>query len=441
MKTGPCDDVGRRLDAALRGHLDGITATKDLADGALTRAARMRRRRRVGVTAASVVATLAVASPLAWSHLRQPDRTPVPGTTSSGTTSGSWTRPAGPTASRSATPDASSLPGSVQPPPTHTLGAPEHEVTLRPDGPPGAPDVVHLHGTTVHAGARSTRLVLPDGAPLVLRAVFADGTSLASVLNDQGSWDLAWFGTDGHEIARETDAMMAVLDSDLSRVAWVDGADRVHLSDSRGGQVAAWPKSGLFPTGVAGDRVYANDTSRSGFVLDASDGSVTAHHEGEFGPVHAGRGLGIVRHVSDSAPPCFRLIELETAVVRWTACGDLFPTGGFSPDGRFLVAGLQGDGGSPHDVSVLRVADAAVVLHVASNAGLLSLDGQAINQSGTAITLVATSTGDVPAATRQWLARCPLDGTTCTVVGRDEAAPLDSVGNPAPVWAVVPGGF
>lgn len=448
MSTGHNEDVGRRLDAALHGHLGGIMASTDLTDGALTRARRMRRTRRLGMTTASVVAALAVVSPLGWSQLQGPDPAPVPGTTSSGGTGGSPTPPstatsAGPSApSGSASREPTDLPTSpVGPPPTHALSPPLHQVTLGLGAARGTPDVVHLHGTTVHAGGRSTRLVLPERTPLVFNGVFADGTILASVLNDGGSWDLLWFGSDGRELAREHDALMPVLDSNLTRVAWLDAKERVHLSDSGGSQLRAWGASGLFPTGVAGDRVYANDTSRRGFVLDAADGSVTAHQQGEFGPVHAGRGLGIVRLVSETGPSCFQLVELGTNTVRWTACGDLFPTGGFSPDGRYLIAGFQGDGGSSHDVHVLRVSDAHVVLHVDANPGLLSLEDYAINDAGTALSLVATTLGGAPESTRQALARCPLDGSACTIVGPDEPARLDSAGNPAPVWAVMQLGF
>ncbi|HET8594676.1 MAG TPA: hypothetical protein VFM07_05470 [Intrasporangium sp.] len=432
----PDDPMERRLAAALHTQLDALTIRDDLVSGAVQRSRRIRRTRKAAVTAASVAAALAIATPVAWSGLRTPQHLPAPGSPSLVPTG----RATSPEPSTSSLPSSTTTaPAPSTPPPTHMLGAPLRQVVASLDDPSGTPDVPYLHGTTVHDGDRTVRLRLPERSPHTFRGLFTDGTVLVNVLNASGTWDLVWFDRAGTEISREADGMMAVLDSDRSQVAWVDAEDRIHLSDAQGNEVATWSQQGLYPTGVANGRVYANDTQQRAVVLDSRSDTSTTLDGISWGPVHAGTGLAIARERGRDNPTCYRLVELATLRQRWTICGSAGAPGPFSPDGRFLVVAGGQEGDPHHEFSVLRVLDGEPVLGVRTGTGPLALDGaKAVNATGTAVTVVATNVAAVGQQSSQALLRCSLDGTGCSVVGAAEPMPTDSVGNPAGVWGLAP---
>ncbi|GAA6526983.1 hypothetical protein IDVR_27800 [Intrasporangium sp. DVR] len=305
----------------------------------------------------------------------------------------------------------------------------------------GAPDVAYVHGTTVHDLVRDREVALEVAADSQLGGVnglFADGSVLGTVLS-RADWDVViWDGATGVERVRLSAGTVLTFDSAHDRAVYTDGSDRLHVIDSSGEVVATAPRAGLLATGMIGDVVYANDIRHEpprGYMWDLHTGALEAI-DGRFGAVHGQAGLVIVFLPSSGtgSKTCFRLLDAAADLtVRWTACGDYHPAA-FSPSGRFLLGGLGVDGGSPYDVWVMRVSDGTRVLQVDGNANELMLTGSAIDDGDRAITVVAQN-----AALDEALVRCPLDGSSCAVVGPPERLDTGTpFGISPPVWQLLP---
>ncbi|ADU49379.1 hypothetical protein [Intrasporangium calvum] len=420
------------LRQTLHHDAERIDATGDFALAAIG-LERRRARRRTTIAAAAAVTALAVATPMIWSNLRT-GTTPAPATSS--------TAPVSPSPSPSPSATATGSPTSEEPTPAPTLDADAPpSATSRPSftAVAGAPDVSNVHGTTVHDLVRHREVTLEVAADSQLGGVnglFADGSVLGSVLA-AGDWDVVvWDGATGAVRARLAAGTVLTFDSAHTRATYIDGAERLHVIRADGTVVATAPRPGLLAVGIIGDVVYVNDIRserQQGYTWNLRTEALEPF-DGRFGPAHAGSGLVVFLPAPDAGSgTCFRLLDARADLaVRWTACGDFYPTA-FSPSGELLVGGLGIDGGSPYDLWVMRSSDGARVLHVDANRTGLMLTGSAVDDRDQALTVVAQN-----ADLEEGLVRCPLDGSACTVVGKPERLDTTTAsGISPPAWQVL----
>ncbi|MDV3221747.1 hypothetical protein [Intrasporangium sp.] len=458
--TGDRPDGGngleRRLVDSLHGHLDTVTASTDLTAAAVSQARRLRRNRAILTGVGAVVAALAVASPFALGGLRDdgtlidpgPARTASSATssatspattpaTSSGPSTATTTRGSGTTAPPTATASRTTAP----PTPAPTYDADSAPLaTARPSlaGSSGSPDVSHVHGTTVRdlTRDREVTLAVAPGSQLGSDiSLFADGAVLGSVLAG-GDWEVVvWDGVTGAERARLGRGSVLAINSDHTLASYVDASERLHIIASDGDVVATAPRAGLLAEGIVGDTVFVNDIRSEpvrGYTWNVRTGALKGF-DGRFGAAHEGAGLVVfLPEGGTGGDTCFRLLDADDLAARWTACGDFFPSA-FSPSGELLIGGSGSDGGSPHDLWVMRTSDAARILHVDSGANGLLMTGSAIDARDRAVTVVAHSE-----TLDEALLRCPLDGSSCTVVGAPERLDTGSAsGMSPPAWLVM----
>ena len=422
---GPVDDLERRLADSLHSRLDPVAAGPDLTAPAIRRSRRLRRNRGILAGAGTVVAALAIAGPLLIDDLGRGSRSD-PG-------------PVRPMITQQLTGSTTPGPRATAAP---TLDADAKALaTVRPSlrDPSGAPDVSYVHGTTVHdlLRDREVSLQVTPGSQLGgVDGLFADGSVLGTVLAG-GEWDVViWDGETGALRTRLSGGTILALSSERTLATYSDAAERLHVIRSDGTVVATAPRAGLLAVGIIGDIVYVNDIRserQQGYTWNLRTDALEPF-DGRFGPAHAGSGLVVFVPTPDAgSKTCFRLLDARADLaVRWTACGEFYPTA-FSPSGELLVGGLGIDGGSPYDLWVMRSSDGARVLHVDANRTGLMLTGSAVDDDGQAVTVVAQN-----ADLEEGLVRCPLDGSSCSVVGRPERLDTTTAsGVSPPVWQVV----
>ena len=436
---GPVDDLERRLADSLHRSLDPLTAGSDLTAPAIARSRRLRRNRAVLVGTATVLAALVIAAPFALSSLREDGRLIDPGPARPMVT-GEASSPRPSTTTRPSTAPSTTPRPPVTAAPTLDADAPP-SVTSRPSftAGTGAPDVSYVRGTTVHdlVRDREVSLQVTRGSQLGgVDGLFADGSPLGTVLSG-GEWDVViWDGETGALQTRLPGGTILALDSERTLAAYSDAAERLHVIRSDGTVVATAPRPGLLAVGIIGDVVYVNDIRserQQGYTWNLRTEALEPF-DGRFGPAHAGSGLVVFLPAPGAGSgTCFRLLDARADLaVRWTACGDFYPTA-FSPSGELLVGGLGIDGGSPYDLWVMRSSDGARVLHVDANRTGLMLTGSAVDDRDQALTVVAQN-----ADLEEGLVRCPLDGSACTVVGKPERLDTTTAsGISPPAWQVL----
>lgn len=391
----------------------------DLADRAIARD-RRNRRREVGAIAAAAVLALVVALPATWNLLGSDRAGQVPASPSHTVSSVSPTPT--PTTPQPTTP---------VPAPTVTATGAPNAVTLRPaDGAvTGATDLGYVVDGVYHEGA--TTIPLPGKEPAWLVARLVDGLVVGAA-SPNGDGELWVLDGSGRRLAVLPLGDQVVVSADRTHFLASDQEGNLTYHDATGKQldeltaasceceVQGMP-SGYRAVGLVGDVAYAvkGATGRTA-VWDLGTGRVTQLTR-EVVAVDAENDRALVRASAPGDPICHEVVDLVTGATVWRLCAPLlFDAAAFAPDGWHLV-GTGTIDGLPHDqlgtdgsllfepVVVLDADDGAVVAQGGGTPG-----NSRLNASGVVVQVSSTE------GTRD-LQQCSLTDGRCVVVAPAKA--------------------
>ena len=393
----------------------GVNVTGDLAERAIARD-RRNRRREVAAIAAGAALALAVALPVTWNVL---------GSNRAGQV------PASPSHTVSSLPPTPTTP--TTPPPTTPVAAPTVTATSAPDAVSLRPADGAVTGTTdlgyvvdgvYHEG--STTIPLPDKNSGWLAARLADGlvVGAASPNGDGVFWVLDGSGRRlavlplGDKVVVSADHTHFLASDQEGNLTYHDAAGKKLdelMAASCECQVQGMP-SGFRAVGLDGDVAYAvkGSTGRTA-VWDLRTGRVTQLTREVVAVDTAGQ-RALVRASAPDDPICHELVDLGSGATVWRLCAPLlFDAAAFAPDGSHLVGTglvdglshdqLRGDGSFRFEpVVVVDASDGAIVVQGAGTPGNSRLSTAGL------VVQVSSSQG-----TRN-LQQCSLTDGSCVVV-------------------------
>jgi hypothetical protein len=428
------------LDPRLKDVLDergrGVqVAVSDLADRAIARDRRNRRRELAGMAAAAALA-LAVAAPVGL-DLLGPDRAgQIPAV------------PSPSVVSTQVTPDPSPTTGAPQPQTTPTMqvtGVGDAvRVTLADGAPTATTDLGYVSDSVYTEGSTSIALPAELKNP---QSVARLGDGLLAVPTMGGDYVVVDArGRAGKSIATVS---APVVGDNRSHVAALDRAEDLVYYDSSGTEVARLEAAqcecsteeahgSWQPVGIVGPLVYANRGHDKGHAVWNTATGEVVRAKGTIALFNEEALLALVTAGSDVAGDgdsfCRELVDLNTGTTRWRLCGAVHFTG-FSPDGEYLVGTGLMDGIDPERTTgkfpglvVLRTMDASFVLQGGSDGTDQSTRGVGTTRMSRdhSLTVVTWSSDGIA------LQRCELNGS-CAVITEPKVA-LEAGGDPIPPY-------